>query len=141
MGQERKRENLSYTYLIVGLIVAIVTFAFLLTAFGIVLNGNISAKNLISYIITAISFGVIAGTFHYFRLFVAFWLFVVGMLVGFADMFRVFLVNDYGWNDLVGLMAFFSYVVIGFFAGLLFQAIHYLYKLYKAKRQRPPEIK
>jgi hypothetical protein len=132
MGRERERENRSYTYLIVGLIVAILTFAFLLAAFGIVLNGNISVRNLISYIVTAISFGVISGTFHYFRLFVAFWLFILG---------RVFLVNDFGWNDLVGLMAFFSYVVIGFFAGLFFQAIHYLYKLYKAKRQRPPEIK
>ena len=141
MGRERERENRSYTYLIVGLIVAILTFAFLLAAFGIVLNGNISVRNLISYIVTAISFGVISGTFHYFRLFVAFWLFILGLLVGFADMFRVFLVNDLGWNDLVGLMAFFSYVVIGFFAGLFFQAIHYLYKLYKAKRQRPPEIK
>ncbi len=137
----REKENRSYTYLIVGLIVAIFTFSFLLAAFGIVLKGNISARNLFSYIVTAISFGVIAGTFHYFRLFAAFWLFILGILTGFADMLRVFLVNDYGWNDLVGLMAFFSYVVIGFFAGLLIQAIHYLYKLYKAKRQRPPEIK
>lgn len=141
MGQERERENKSYLYLIVGTIVAILTFAFLITAFGIVLRGNISFKNILAYIITSVSFGVITGTFHYFRLFIAFWLFILGMLVGFVDMFRVFLVNDHGWNDLVGLMSFFSYVVIGFFAGLLFQGIHYIYKLYKARRERPPEIK
>lgn len=85
--------------------------------------------------------GVIASIFHYFRLFIAFWLFIAGVLVGFADMFRVFLVNDFGWNDLAGLMSFFSYVVIGFFAGLIIQVIYYLYRKYKLYKLKPPDIK
>ncbi len=136
-----REENKSYMFILTGSILAILTFALLLTAFGIVLGGNISFTNILSYIILSCILGVIASVYHYFRLFISFVLFIIGIIAGFLDMFRVFLVNDFGWNDVVGLMSFISYLIIGFFAGLIAQAAYFLYRKVKNKRSGPTQLK
>ena len=122
-------------YIIVGIIVAVVSFVLLLVGVKFILSNEILIKNLIAFFILSIIFGGLAGTLFFFKLKIAFPVLIIGIALGFIDMYRIFINGMGGWGDLVGLISLFTWVAIGLIAGLVVQIIYYLIKKMKDKNK------
>jgi len=128
------REYNKRYFIIVGLMVVIISFVLLLVGFEFVLSNQILIQNIISFIILSIIFGGLSSALYFFKLKVAFLSFLVGMAIGFIDMYRIFVNGMNGWGDLVGIMSLFTWSVIGLITGLVAQFISYLYNKVKARK-------
>jgi hypothetical protein len=116
---------------IVGLCVAILSFILITIGMTAVSTIGISIENYMAYIIFSLLTGIIAAVFIYFRLRIAFLLYIAGLVLGFFLMFYAFLYNTSGWGDLVGVLSLMMWTIIGLGAGLLVQLAYYLYKKFK----------
>jgi hypothetical protein len=116
---------------IVGLCVAILSFILITIGMTAVSTIGISIENYMAYIIFSLLTGIIAAVFIYFRLRIAFLLYIAGLVLGFFLMFYAFLYNTSGWGDLVGVLSLMMWTIIGLGAGLLVQLAYYLYKRFK----------
>lgn len=117
----------------IGLCVAILSFI----SFAIGMNVNsameLSINNYFGYMVFSLIVGVVAAIFIYFRLKIAFLSFAVGLIMGFLFMFRAFLSELSGWEDLIGVMNLMMWSVLGLGVGLVIQLGTYLYKRFKKK--------
>jgi len=118
--------------IIVGLMVAIISVVLLVVGFKFILTNGLLIQNIISFIILSIILGGISSALHYFKLKIAFPIFLMGIIIGFFEMYRTFLNGLNGWSDLVGIIFLLTWVLIGLITGLVVQFVRYLYR--KAKR-------
>ena len=116
--------------LIIGLITALVSFILLYIGMKYVGNRDISG-NIIPYGSVSLIFGLVMAVFHHFKLKYAFNILLLGAIIGFFEMFRRFLSNLSGWEDLAGIISLMFWIIIGFFVGIIVQGVVYLYKRYK----------
>ncbi|MDF2531598.1 MAG: hypothetical protein K0Q65_1179 [Clostridia bacterium] len=118
-------------YWLAGLSVAAYSFLVLFAGTRIFLKMEIAGGNLVNYAVFALLTGVIAALFVYFRLTIAFLLYMTGLIVGFVLMYRAFIYDMTGWRDLVGIISLLFWTAVGLGSGLLMQLGYYLFKKYK----------
>ena len=118
-------------YWAAGLSVAAYSFVVLFVFPRTFLKMEIPAENLVNYVVFAVLTGVIAALFVYYRLTIAFLLYMTGLVVGFVLMFKAFIYDMTGWGDLIGIVSLMMWVVIGLGAGLLMQLAYYLFKRFR----------
>ena len=118
-------------YWIVGLSVAMASFTLFFLSVKVVLGSQVTFKNIIAYMIFSLLVGAVASFFIFFRLKIAFLTFIIGLVLGFFEMYRAFFKGMSGWGDLVGVMLLGIWVIIGLGIGILVQLGLYLYKRFK----------
>ncbi|MHC1696037.1 MAG: hypothetical protein AB9835_12380 [Eubacteriales bacterium] len=125
MTQTKKNERHTRHW-IAGLVTAAATFALLYFGVSEVLDNEVLPGNLIAYGTFSLIAGAVIILFVRFRLYAATTLFLLGLAIGFIQMYRMFYTDADGWGDLTGLMSFIVLSVMGLVAGLLLQLIWYL---------------
>ncbi|MDF2820448.1 MAG: hypothetical protein K0R15_889 [Clostridiales bacterium] len=123
-------------FLLIGFLVAVITFVLLLVGIKYVLNNNLTNENIIAFLVLAIIFGVLSSGLYYYKMWVAFTIFIIGITIGYFEMYRMFINGMGGWGDLTGLMSLFVWATAGFVTGLIIEFLVYLYIKYKDKRNR-----
>jgi hypothetical protein len=116
---------------LVGLTVAIASFITFFIGVKLVLGNEITLRNITAYIIFSILVGIIASILTFFTLKIAAITFILGLIVGFFQMYISFLKDMSGWGDLVGVMSLVVWIIIGLAVGLLIQLGIYLKNKFK----------
>lgn len=119
-------KNNKSSALICGLIIAIVTFATFFLSIKYILKTSLLPTNIIAFIILSFIVGLISFGLYLLKPKIAFSLFLAGMIAGFFIMISSYMKDMDGWGDLIGLMTFFMFALIGLASGLIIQIVVYL---------------
>lgn len=112
---------------IIGIVIAIVSFTALYTGVRFVLNNAVKPRNFIAYLILSLILGAVSSVLYLFKLKIVNACFLLGVLIGYLEMYRAFLSNLSGWEDLAGFMSLFLWIGIGLSSGALAQLGRYAY--------------
>lgn len=112
----------------IGLGVAIISLIMLLVGVRTVLGNQLNLKNIIAFIGFSLLAGAIALMLIYFSYKLTFGFFMLGLVIGFFEMYRIFWNGMSGWGDLIGILSLFMWVIIGLGSGILAQLGYYIYK-------------
>lgn len=115
----------------VGIIVGMSTFSLLLIGIKVILGNELIARNLLAFIGLSLLTGIIALFLVYFKLKLSAALFIIGLVIGFFEMYRAFLGDMSGWGDLIGIMSLFMWSITGLVVGILVQVGRFLYRKFK----------
>ncbi len=119
-----------YKSLIIGIIIAVMSFVLIYTGMMAVSGRDIS-DNILPYAVVSIALGLVMAVFHHYKFKYAFYILLTGTIVGFFEMFRNFMSDLNGWEELAGIISLMFWVAAGFFVGIIVQVLSYLYKKYK----------
>lgn len=112
----------------IGLLVSFISFILLITAVGKVLDSELNIKNLAAFIGFSLAVGLIALLLVRFGFKVALIFFLVGLIIGFIEMYRLFFSDSSGWGDLAGLISLFMWVFMGIGLGVFAQLGAYYWR-------------
>ncbi len=108
-------------YLRMGLIVSVTTFILLAVAVRFLLRTPLQSENYVAFFIFSLITGGITSILIYTQARIAAGLFILGLGLGFLEMYRVFMNGMSGWGDLIGLLSLFFWAAIGLGSGILIQ--------------------
>jgi hypothetical protein len=114
---------------IIWLVVMALSFVLLYAGVAILLGNPITVQNCMAFLILSFIFGVVSSTLYLLKQKTSCVLFVVGLIIGFFDMGRIFLSDMGGWGDLAGLMSLLTWVTIGLICGAAVALSRYVYKI------------
>jgi hypothetical protein len=117
-------------YLIVGFIVATLSFVLLFVGIKFILGNEIVTKNIIAFAGFSILVGVIISLLMLYKLKILYTSFIIGLVVGFALMYRTFLQEASDWRDLIGLLSLFAFAILSLGIGISAQLGYHLFKKY-----------
>jgi hypothetical protein len=102
---------------------------FLLVYFGLkFVSGNaLSLQNTFLLLGFCVLIGIVSALLYSLKLKTAYYFYNAGILIGLFEMFRHFVQDLNGWEDLTGLASLFIWILIGLCGGLILQLIRYLY--------------
>ncbi|WP_342525641.1 hypothetical protein MKY84_08910 [Chryseomicrobium sp. FSL W7-1435] len=120
-------------YKILGVIVMSITLFLLLLGTGIILDQELTTSNMVTMVAYGLAAGLFAGALAYLNLKIGLLLFLVGLLIGFIEMFRSFLFASGEFADLAGLLSLFMFTAFGLIIGLIVEGIRFL-----MNKRKPP---
>lgn len=123
-----------YKWLITGAAIALIVFVLMLIGMLSLNSGDVSAQNIISYIIFSLILGAVAAVLQRLSLDYVLLFFIGGIGIGFFQMFRSFGDKSSGWGDLAGIAYLISYIGIGLLAGVF--AHTYIWFVNKIKKNK-----
>ncbi|MHA6259750.1 hypothetical protein ACXYMX_07500 [Sporosarcina sp. CAU 1771] len=109
-----------------GAISGLLTFILLVTAVRNVLGNDLEIKNIIAFAVFGLIIGIACAAFLYYKLRIAFPIFLVAVVLGFFELFRNFLADHEGFGDLVGILSLFIFTSFGLGLALIVEGIVYL---------------
>lgn len=120
-------------YKILGVIVMTITIFLLLIGIGVVLDQPLTTSNAITIAAYGLAAGMFTGALAFLGLKIGVIVFLIGLTIGFIEMFRSFLFGSSGFEDLAGLLSLFIFTAFGLVLGVIIEGIRYLLK----KNQSP----
>ncbi len=120
--------KLSNNYVKNGVITMFLSLFLLILGVRYVLGQELELMNLLAFLAFSLAVGSISGAMLFYKLKIAFYLFSVGLAIGFFDLFRSFIVNTGGFGDLAGILSLFIFTSFGLVIGVIVEAIIYLVK-------------
>ncbi|MBM7705591.1 hypothetical protein ACF3OH_06665 [Chryseomicrobium aureum] len=115
-------------YKILGVIVMSITLFLLLFGVGVILDQELATSNIVTIIAYGLAAGLFSGALAFLGLKVGFIVFVVGLAIGFIEMFRSFLFTQGEFGELAGLLSLFIFTALGLVLGVIIEGIRYLLK-------------
>lgn len=112
---------------IIWIATAVLSFLAFFIGVRFILHSTVLARNLIAYVIFSVVFGAVAGGLYLLKLKITAISFLAGLLVGFGMMYRAFLSELSGWEDLAGFMSLFIWMGVGLFVGAVIQLARWIY--------------
>lgn len=108
--------------------ISIILISMFLLILGVkyVLGQDLVIMNLLAFAAFSIVIGVLAGAMLFYKLRKAFYVFGIGLLIGFFEMYRSFITGPEEFGDLAGILSLFIFTAFGFVIGLIVEAIFYL---------------
>lgn len=91
-----------------------------------VLGQDLVIMNILAFAAFSIVIGVLAAAMLLYNLKKAFYLFTIGLIIGFFEMYRLFIAGPQEFGDLAGILSLFIFTAFGFVIGLFVEAIFYL---------------
>ncbi len=116
-----------------GLLVTVITFILLAFAVRVILGTPLESRNYIAFLVFSLTAGSITSLLVFFEARIAAGLFIIGLGLGFIEMYRIFSRDMAGWGDLIGLFSLFFWAAIGLGLGLLAQAGMKFFRKKKSK--------
>jgi len=113
------------------ILVAMSSFILIFIGIRFVLGNLVTTRNIMGYIGFSIILGLISTALYLMKPKIAYVTFILGILVGYIAMYRSFMSDLSGWEDLSGLLSLFIWILIGLGVGLFVQLGFYLYNKFK----------
>lgn len=121
-------------WLIIGLVIALISFALILIGMLMLNPGAVKAQNIFAYMLFSLILGVVAAVLQRLMLDIPLLFFIGGIGIGFFQMFISFEDKSSGWGDLAGIAYLITYIVLGFLAGIIAQS--YIWLVNKIKKNK-----
>lgn len=115
-------------YFWVGLALFLLSFLLLFIGVRVVLGNPVSFRNAIAFMGYAFLAGALGGVLMFFKMKGGLITFILGLGIGFFEMYRLFFRNLSGWGDLVGIMTLFMWSLLGLGIGLCVEVIRFILK-------------
>jgi len=120
-------------FLMVGVIFEVMTLILLFIGVRGVLGNELILKNVVGFVVFSTIVGTVGALLVYFNLKIMLITFTLGFIIGFLQMFGLFINGMSGWGDLIGIISLFTWLIIGLGVGLIIQLGIYLCKKLKKK--------
>lgn len=117
--------------LFLGVGISILAFVLLIIGVMMVLGNEVTIQNISAFVGFAIIVGVITAVLFKFQLKIAGTMLLLGLGLGYFEMYRAFIAGMDGWGDLIGIISLFMWAIVGLVLGLVLQIGVYLYRRYK----------
>ena len=115
----------------VGIITGLSTFVLLIIGLRNVLGQEIEILNFIAFSVFGLIIGIICATLLFYKLKIAFPIFIVVLIIAFFEMFRNYIQDINGQGDLVGILSLFIISSFGLVIAVIVDFVLSLYKKYK----------
>lgn len=96
-----------------------------------VLGQDLVIMNFVAFSAFSIVVGIIAAALLLYKLHKAYYVFIVGLAIGFMELFRSFIVETEGLGDILGILSLFIITSFGLVIGLTIEGIIYIMKMNK----------
>lgn len=116
------------------ILVALFSYVILFTGIRFVLDNQVSLQNILAYLGFSMMLGLVSSALFLMKPKAAYIIFLMGIVVGYIAMYRAFLSNLSGWEELSGLMSLFIWILIGLGVGLIIQFGFYLYHKFRSEK-------
>ncbi|WP_165767449.1 hypothetical protein [Tetzosporium hominis] len=103
-----------------------ITLFLLLLGVGIVLDQPLTTSNVVTIIAYGLAAGLFAGALAFLNLRKGVFIFLIGLAIGFFEMFRSFLFSSGEFGDLAGLLSLFIFTAFGLVLAVIVEGIRYL---------------
>ncbi|OZS78697.1 hypothetical protein CF394_03930 [Tetzosporium hominis] len=113
-------------YKTLGVLVMSITLFLLLLGVGIVLDQPLTTSNVVTIIAYGLAAGLFAGALAFLNLRKGVFIFLIGLAIGFFEMFRSFLFSSGEFGDLAGLLSLFIFTAFGLVLAVIVEGIRYL---------------
>ena len=107
----------------IGFFTALTSFVLLILGIRTILGTELIFKNYMAFGIFSLSVGILASTLLFYKLKIAFRIFMAALILGFAEFFRSFLFDKNGFGDLIGVLSLFIITSLGFGLAIIVQFI------------------
>lgn len=91
-----------------------------------VLGQDLVIMNVLAFAAFSVVIGVLAGSLLLYKLHKTFYIFAIGLFIGFFEMYRSFITGPKEFGDLAGILSLFIFTAFGFVFGLIVEAIYFL---------------
>ncbi len=110
--------------------ISIILLSLFLLILGVryVLGQELVLLNFVAFAAFSIVVGVFAGALLLYKLNKAFYLFTIGLAIGFIDLYRSFIMNPNGEGDVLGILSLFIFTSFGLVIGFIVEGIMYIMK-------------
>lgn len=117
--------------IIQSVIISVVTFISFYFMIAVLLDNELIADNILAMSIYSLLVGLVAFVMTYYKLRIAFYLFVLGHFIGMGFMAYAYLSDVSGWEEIIGFLSYMIFLVGGLVLGLIIQVIYYFYSISK----------
>lgn len=109
-----------------GFFTALTSFVLLILGTRTILGNQLEIKNYLTFAVFGLTVGMLATLLRFYKMKAGFWIFMASLVIGFAEMFRSFIMDKNGWGDAAGILSLFIITSFGFGITLIGQAIKML---------------
>ncbi len=102
----------------IGFFTGLTSFVLLIFGVRTILGQSLVVKNYLTFGVFGLIVGIFATLLLFYNLKIAFRIFMVALVLGFAEFFRSFLMNSDGFGDLLGILSLF--IITSFGLGIAF---------------------
>ncbi|MFA9422217.1 MAG: hypothetical protein ACERLG_01475 [Sedimentibacter sp.] len=114
-----------------GLIVATISFVLMFIGIRFINNTEVTLQNIVFYVLFSLMLGGVSAALYFYKLKYALIFFIIGIAMGYFELFRRLMADLNGWGDLAGLLSLFMLITVGLITGIIVQTAHHFYKKYK----------
>ncbi|PJK17710.1 hypothetical protein CQS04_02200 [Chryseomicrobium excrementi] len=112
-------------YKTLGVLVMSITLFLLLLGVGVLLDQPLTTSNVVTIIAYGLAAGLFAGALAFLNLKIGVIIFLIGLAIGFFEMFRSFLFASGEFGDLAGLLSLFIFTAFGLVLAVVVEGIRY----------------
>ena len=128
--------HLEKKQLLKGLGLALACFLLLVIGVGVLLDVSLKLQNLAVYF----GYSVLAGSIYLIlsgdRFRIVRFFFLIGLILGFIEMYRLFWQVLDGWGEIIGILSLLIWPILGLVLGGFIQFGMHVYKKYSKKKQQ-----
>lgn len=107
----------------IGFFTGLTSFVLLIFGIRTILGTELVFKNYLTFGIFGLTVGILASSLLFYKMKIAFRIFMAALILGFAEFFRSFLMDTNGFGDLIGVLSLFIITTFGFGLGVIVQFI------------------
>lgn len=104
-----------------GIFAGLATFVLMIVGVRNVLGNTIEILNFVAFAVFGLIIGITCSVLLFYKLRIAFPIFLVALIIAFFDMFRSFIQNVNGQGDLLGILSLFIITSFGLGLALIIQ--------------------
>ncbi|MBD7984474.1 hypothetical protein H9649_07775 [Sporosarcina sp. Sa2YVA2] len=107
----------------IGFFTALTSFVLMILGTRTILGTELVFKNYLAFGLFSLTVGIIGAVMLFYNMKIAYRIFMVALVLAFAEFFRSFLMNTDGLGDLVGVLSLFMISSFGFGVAVIVQFI------------------
>jgi len=107
----------------IGFFTGLTSFVLLILGVRTVLGQELEWRNYLAFGIFGLIVGIFSSLLLFYKLKIAFRIFIVAVVLGFAELFRSFIMNTGGFGDLAGILSLFIITSFGLGIAFMVQAV------------------
>ena len=107
----------------IGFFTGLTSFVLLILGVRTVLGQELEWKNYLAFGIFGLIVGIFSSLLLFYKLKIAFRIFMVAVVLGFVELFRSFIMNTDGFGDLAGILSLFIITSFGLGIAFMVQAV------------------
>lgn len=115
----------------IGFFTGLTSFVLMILGTRTILGTELVFKNYLTFGVFSLTVGIIAAVMLFYNMKIAFRIFMVALVLAFAEFFRSFLMNTDGLGDLAGMLSLFMISSFGFGVAVIVQFIMMIFEKMK----------